>query len=260
VATLGLAGPSWQRDTSPAYRAPAAWVLVLDLSPSMNAADPAPNRYTRARYAMDDLLGAARDVRVGLVVFSDEPYTVAPLTDDVATVRELLPPLAPAIMPSAGDKLTPALQQAASLLDQAAGRSRRVIVLTDGFSDPAGAFAAAEKLRSGGATVDVVGIGSREGAPLSDNGGGFSSDGQGHTRMTRLDVDLLQHLAASGGGRYADLDTLSTLLGELRNRAEAAGHAVKAADVTLERWRDGGVWLLPALLLLAALLWRRGWL
>ncbi|WP_312632366.1 vWA domain-containing protein, partial [Mammaliicoccus sciuri] len=87
-------------------------VVVLDLSPSMAAADLQPDRVTRARYAIDDLLGAARDARVGLVAFSDEPYTVSPLTDDVATVRALSQPLAPGIMPSAGDQLAPALRQA----------------------------------------------------------------------------------------------------------------------------------------------------
>jgi Ca-activated chloride channel homolog len=116
VAALALSGPSWERDRSPAYRSPAAWVFVLDLSPSMAATDLAPNRYTRSRYALDDLLGAARDGRVALVVFSEQAFIVTPLTQDVATVRALLPPLAPDIMPSAGDHLAPALEQASRLL------------------------------------------------------------------------------------------------------------------------------------------------
>ena len=87
LAALALSGPSWQRIQTAAYRSPAAWVFVLDLSPSMSATDVEPNRVTRARYALDDLLGAARDARVALIVFSDEAYVVTPLTQDVATVR-----------------------------------------------------------------------------------------------------------------------------------------------------------------------------
>ena len=260
LAPLALAGPSWQKDVSTGYRAAAAWVLVLDLSPSMAAADLAPNRITRARYAIDDLLGAARDARVGLVAFSDEPYTVAPLTEDVATVRALLPPLAPDIMPSAGDKLAPALRQAQTLLQRAGAKDERVIVLSDGFADPAAAFDAAAQLRSTGAALDVIGIGTRSGAPLSGAGGSFARDAQGQTVLTHLDVDRLQQLAAAGGGDYVDLADLPRLIAALQARPESSRGAVSTQGVEVEHWREAGVWLLPGILLLSALLSRRGWL
>lgn len=243
LAALALAGPSWQRAPSPAYRGNAAWVLVLDLSPSMTATDLPPNRVTRARYALDDLLNAAHDARVGLVVFGDEAYTVTPLTDDVATVRALLPPLAPDIMPTAGDNMAPALERAGSLLEHGGGQSGQVVVLTDGFADPAAAFGAAGKLRSRGVAVSVVGIG----AP------GVSNPGH-------LDVDRLRQLAASGGGRYVDLAGLPGLIGDLQARADHAGMARVKQDIRVAHWLDGGIWLLPFLLLLAAVLARRGWL
>src|SRR3546814_1717947 len=100
-----------------------------------------------------------------------EAYTVTPLTDDVATVRTLLPPLAPDIMPTPGDQLAPALAQAGKLLGTAHARTPHVMVLTDGFNDPSTAFAAAAKLRASGAPVDVVGIGTREGGAGSHDGG-----------------------------------------------------------------------------------------
>jgi Ca-activated chloride channel homolog len=260
LAALALAGPTWERDVTPGYRGAAAWVLVLDLSPSMTATDLSPDRATRARYAVDDLLSAARDARVGLVVFSDEPYAVTPLTDDVATVRSLLPPLSPDIMPSPGDDLAPALGEAGSLLKQGGAKAGRVIVLTDGFADPAAALDAARRLRSGGATVDVVGIGTRAGAPLAGAGGDFVPDAQGRPRMARLDEGLLRRLAESGGGRYVDLARLPALIADLQSLPDRTGGASRAAGVEVSHWRDAGVWLLPALLLLAAALARRGWL
>jgi Ca-activated chloride channel family protein len=260
LAVLALAGPSWQRDEAAAYRAPAAWVLVLDLSPSMASADVAPNRATRARYVLDDLLGAVRDARVALIVFSDEPYTVAPLTQDVATVRSLLPPLAPDIMPSPGDALAPALDRAGELLQRSATRERQVVVLTDGFDDPAAAFAAAARLKSAGASVNVVGIGTRSGAPLRDAGGGFAQDARGDTRLAHLDVDRLRKLAGAGGGRYLDLADVPALASALQSRPDVAERARAVEGVKVSHWRDAGVWLLPGLLLIAALLARRGWL
>lgn len=260
LALLALAGPSWQQAPSLAYRGSSAWMLVLDLSPSMTATDLTPNRVTRARYALDDLLNGAQDARVGLVAFSDEPYTVTPLTDDVATIRAMLPPLAPDIMPSAGDNLAPALEQAGALLKQGGGKNAQIVVLTDGFSDPAAAFAAAKKLQSQDITVSVVGIGTSSGAPLSAAGGGFVQNAKGHLNLARLDTERLQQLASSGGGRYADLAQLPNLIGYLQASADRSSRATENKNIRVAHRLDGGVWLLPLLLLAAALLARRGWL
>jgi Ca-activated chloride channel family protein len=260
LAALALAGPSWQQATSAAYRGNSAWVLVLDLSPSMTATDVTPNRYTRARFALDDLLGAAHDARVGLVVFSDEPYTVTPLTNDVATIRALLPPLKPDIMPSAGNNLAPALQQAGSLIEQGGGKNGQVVVLTDGFADPAAAFEAAQKLKSLGISVNVVGVGTRSGAPLNGAGGGFAHNAQGHMNLARLDVGQLQQLASTGGGHYVDLDGLPSLIGDLQTQPERMSEASEKKGLRVAHWLDGGIWLLPLLLVAAAFLARRGWL
>lgn len=261
LAVLALAGPSWSHDSAPGYRAPAAWVLVLDLSPSMAAADLSPNRFTRARYAIDDLLAAARDARVALVVFGDEAFTVVPLTDDVQTIRALLPPLAPSILPVTGDRLAPALARAGTLLAGTAARNGHVIVLSDGFADPAASLQGAAALRASGASVDVVGIGTAGGAPVPAPTGGFVVGSGGQPQLARLDAPLLQQLATAGGGRYVDLAALPSLIASL----DAAGGPQRAVSpaapkVDVSHWRDGGVWLLPVLLLLAAALARRGWL
>jgi Ca-activated chloride channel family protein len=260
LAALALSGPSWQRAPSVAYRGSDAWVLVLDLSPSMAVADLPPDRATRARYAIDDLLTAAHDARVGLVAFSDEAYTVTPLTDDVATIRALLPPLQPDIMPSAGDNLAPALEQAGQLLTRSGSKHGKIVVLSDGFADPAAAFAAAEKLRARGDTVDVVGIGTATGAPLGKAGGGFTRNAQGQMAMVRLDAGRLKQVAASGGGRYVDLAGLPSLIDALQARPEPGSQAVEKKDIKVQHWLDGGIWLLPLLLVATALLSRRGWL
>ena len=71
------------------------------------------------------------------------------------------------------------------------------------------------QLRSLGVTVNVVGIGTRAGAPLSQAGGGFAEN-QGRISLARLDVAGLQQLAASGAGRYVELDQLPSLIGDLQ--------------------------------------------
>lgn len=261
LAVLALAGPSWLRAPSPAFRGNEAWVLVLDLSPSMMATDLAPNRITRARYGLDDLLNAAHDVRVGLVVFGGEAFTVTPLTDDVATVHTLLPPLAPSILPVAGDALAPALERASQLLTQTGVERGHVVVLSDGFADPAASFDAARAIHSHGVAVDVVGIGTHDGVPLANADGGFARNAQGGIKLMRIDADRLRQLAASGGGRYVDLASLPDLIADLKSSAGQTAQALQTKnDVRVTHWLDGGIWLLPLILLPAAALARRRWL
>jgi Ca-activated chloride channel family protein len=260
LAVVALAGPSWEQEEVPAYRAPAVWMVVLGLSPSMAATDLSPNRYTRARYAINDILDSARDARVGMVVYSDEAYTVSPLTDDVATVRALLPPMAPDIMPSAGDHLAPALLRAGTLLQQSGAKDKQLVLLADEFDDPAAALTAAAKLKAQGVTLNVVGVGTSGGAPIKGSGGQFSLDSKGQPQLARLNTDSLRQVAIAGGGRYVDLDGLSTLTTDLHSQPDRLAGATEEHGVHLSKWLDGGAWLLPGLLLLAAVLARRGWL
>jgi Ca-activated chloride channel family protein len=260
LAVLALAGPAWRRQVTPAYRAPGAWLVALDLSPSMDATDVQPSRVARARIAIQALLSAAHDARVGLVAFAGEAYTVAPLTSDVATVRNLAQPLAPSLMPESGHRLAPALADAGRLLQASPGEDRQIIVLTDGLDDPAQALLAAQQLHRRGIDVSVIGVGTSTGAPQPDGNGGFVRNGSGQVVVSRLDAGLLQRIATAGGGRYATLSSLPQLIAHLqRAGSRRMSSGVAAPRVRLASWLDEGVWLLPPLLLLAALLARRGW-
>lgn len=260
LATLALAGPAWQREEGPAFRSPHDWIVLLDLSPSMAASDVTPDRATRARYVIEDILSAARDARVGLIVFAGDSHAVTPLTSDVETVRALLKPLAPGIMPAAGDLLAPALNETENLLKSVASRDAQVVVLTDGFSDPSAALKAVGRLRAQGATVHVIGIGSANGAPAPDDKGSFARDEQGRAVLAKVPTDLLQHLASAGGGKYTNVSGEHQLIASMQeHRSENNLASEKIGDVELSTWRNEGIWLLPPLLLLAALIARRGW-
>jgi len=261
LAVVALAGPAWTRLESPAFRARSAWVLVLDLSPSMSASDLEPSRVARARYAASDLLSAAHDNRIGLVVFAGESHTVSPLTSDVATVRMLLKPLAPGLMPESGDNLAPALEEAGRLLRAGTAQHGKVIVMSDGFADPAESLRVAQKLRDEGTTVQVIGVGTNSGAPERDSRGDFVRDANGRPQLAHLQTDELRRLATAGGGDYFTVGDVPHLIQSLDSgQSRAIDSTAAAPRMQLESWRNEGVWLLPPLLLLGALLARRGWL
>ena len=260
LAATALAGPSFGHRQGSAYRVASAWVLLLDLSPSMSVADLAPDRITRARYAVADLLTAARDVRVALVVFAGEPHTVTPLTTDVGTVRTLLRPLAPRLMPEAGDALAPALQEAERLLRGAHAFQGQIIVLSDGFDDVEPAALEAQRLHEQGMTVHVVSVGTEAGAPLPDVRGGFQRDERGDILFARVQPAALQAVAAAGGGRLVTLAELPELTATLQQQQARTLDGEQALDSHIAGWRNDGIWLLPPLLLVVALIARRGWL
>lgn len=258
LAVLALAGPAWRQEQAQAFRVPASWVIVLDLAPSMSSTDVSPDRVTRARYAIADLLSAAHDAHVGLVAYAGEPHVVTPLTSDIATVRLLLQPLSPAIMPESGNRLAPALDEAAGLLGQAHGDAQ-IILLADNPGDVEEARVAARRLHAQGITLNVVGVGTEAGAPAREGTGGFVRDSQGGLTMARMQSSVLREIATQGGGIYVPLPQLSSLSQALQQREAMGRKASAESGKHVGHWRNEGVWLLPPLLLLTALLARRGW-
>ena len=76
--------------------------MVLDLSYSMNSEDLAPSRLARARQKMLDLLVQRKEGQTGLIAYAGDAHIVTPLTDDTPTIANLLPALAPDMMPVPG--------------------------------------------------------------------------------------------------------------------------------------------------------------
>ncbi len=261
LASMALAGPAWERMPQPLYKNQAARVIALELSATMLAQDVKPSRYERARYKIADMLKRSGDAQVALIAYAGDAFVVAPLTDDANTVANLVDSLDPTVMPAPGNDTGRAIDLAVKLIHQAGVRDGEIVLLADGAS--ADANAAAVRARSAGIRVSVLGIGSAQGAPIALGDGGFLKDKAGNIVLPKLDGAALAGVANAGGGRYAeyrnDAGDLDAVLGTLAQGGEAAKDAA-GAEVQSERFLDRGPWLLLALLPLAALGFRRGWL
>lgn len=255
LAVAALSGPAWQKVPTPLYVNGAARVVALSLSNDMLAQDLAPDRMTRARFAVRDLLDAAGDARTALVAYAGAAFTVAPLTDDKRTVLNLLRALRPDVMPVPGNDAAAGIRRSVALLQGAHVDGGEIVLVTD--SADAKAVAAARAARARGIRVDVLGIGTTAGAPVPRSDGGFAN-GPGGLRMAHRDDAALRAVARAGGGRYVALQADGGGVAALGAPVAAAGRASHGRHAQL--WRDGGIWLLPALLVLAALAFRRGWL
>jgi Ca-activated chloride channel family protein len=132
LATLALAGPSWEKRPLPVHKNESALVIILDLSPSMLSEDIKPSRLIRARLKIADILRERRDGLTALVVYGGDAHVVAPLTDDTATINNMLTALHPNIMPVPGSNTEAAIGRSLQLLRDAGAPQGDLLLITDG--------------------------------------------------------------------------------------------------------------------------------
>lgn len=246
LAILALAGPSWRQSPQPLWQNRTPLVIALDLSSASLAADLPPSRLAQARAKLATLLRERKDGQVGLMAFAGDAFTVAPLTDDAANVALFLDALQPDVMPVDGQRPAAAIERSVQLLQRAGVTHGQIVLLTD-HADAAAVDAAA-KAAGAGYEISVMGLGTEAGAAYWRRTGDIA--------QTRLDSGSLRRLAASGNGRYvhiADGDADLRALGVL-DPGNAGTTGKGSAGLA---WRDEGYWLLPPLLLVALLAFRR---
>ncbi|MEJ2610402.1 MAG: VWA domain-containing protein [Candidatus Thiodiazotropha sp.] len=262
LGVLALAGPVWQRLPQPVYQAQQYRVIMLDITPSMNATDLPPSRLAHARFEVLDLLHKAEDGQTALIAYGAEPFVVSPLTSDNSTIAAQVPSLESSLLPVQGDKRTDlALRKAGELLEQAGAPDGEIILITDGLDHPAAAQEEAHKLSSKNYLVSVLGVGSDKGAPVPIANGGFLKDSSGAILMSPLQSDGLKILAKAGHGRYVTADLSDRDIEALvPSNVTPLKNAVTQQNNQADQWREQGPWLLLVLLPLAAFAFRRGWI
>lgn len=258
LAVVALAGPSWERLPQPLLQRNDALVIVLDLSLSMTADDTKPSRLQRARFKIQDILAQRREGFTGLVAFAGSAHVVAPLTDDNATIANLVPALAPAMMPVPGSDPAAGVTQAIDLLRSAGQPNGRILLIGDDLRDNDVDRIAAQLDRRW--ELSLLGVGSEQGAPLPLPTGGFLK-ANGEIVVARLPVENFERLAQRSGGRFATLSAddrdLQLLLPDSPFDTNWRDNERQGL---FDQWRDRGLQLTLLLLPLAALLFRRGWL
>lgn len=259
LAVIALVGPSWQRFEQPSIKRSDPLVVLLELTPAMLASDAPPTRLEQAKRKLLDLLERRQDVQTAVVVFAGSAHTVVPLSDDLATTRNLLDALHPALMPEPGQRADLAVARGLALLEQT-GLGRGRLLLIGSSLDQHERNAISTLLQGRGERLLILGVGTEQGAPIAGENGSFLKDAQGAILIPRLDNAGLQRLAGELGGRYQQARLSDDDLVAL-GLFDQAGTLQHDDEITrLEAWLDQGHWLLLPLLLLAALAGRRGWL
>ena len=260
AVSLALAGPTWQRNELPTFKPHTPVVMVLSLAQSMNATDMSPDRLTRAEHKVRDVIERNKGGDKALVVYSDRPFVAAPLTSDAQVIGDMLPELSTSLMPVLGNRLDLAIDQATALLTQADVRHGQILVMADDAGDRQElSVAAAERAADAGYQVNVLGVGTEQGAALQSYSGRAVTDKDGKGFITRLESDTLTEVALVGGGQFAALSPDDSDLDQVLTESSDTGllSSSRQENMRADAWNDMGYWLVFVPLLLAPLAFRK---
>lgn len=261
IATIALAGPSWEKKEQPVFQQGNALVIILDLSLSMNAKDIKPSRLERAKLKLIDILKQKKEGQTALIAFAGDAHTVSPLTIDNKTIMSLLPALDSAIMPLSGTHLIDALSTAKELFKNAGFAQGDILLITDGI-DPSQQNKLEKNittLRKQGYHFSIIGVGSQTGSPIPlPQKGGFVKDQSGQIVLSKLSPEPLKTLVKLGNGNYHKLSLDdSDFKAIIEHNLRIDKQAIEQND-HLEQWVDAGAYLTLVLIPFALLGFRKG--
>lgn len=215
---IAAAGPRMGGSTVELKKEGIAIVITIDISSSMLAEDFAPSN--RLEVAKRDAVGFVRGReadRIGLVAFAGEALTQVPVTLDYPVVEQAVMDLKIGSLED-GTAIGSGLATAVNRLRRAPGKSKVVLLLTDGENnrgliDPRTAAASAAAF---GIRVYTIGVGTIGEAPIPTGRGlgGFRYE----LLPVRLDEPLLREIASRTGGRYfraTDSEALSRIFRQI---------------------------------------------
>jgi Ca-activated chloride channel family protein len=263
---VGLARPQRLHERTEVTANGIDIVLGLDVSGSMQALDfevnkKRVNRIQVVKRVVAKFIEERPDDRIGLVAFAGSPYLVSPITLDHGWLEQNLERVNVAATDD-GTAIGTAIAASVNHLRATSGKSRVVILLTDGVNNSGKIppLAAAEAARALGVKIYTIGVGVRGKAPIPVR------DQAGHVQIVMADVDVdertLAAIAELTGGKFyraTDTDSLQKIYEEIGRFEKTAQSVQKFSSVEeLYRWA-----LIPALALLGLgflvqhTLWRR---
>ncbi|GAA4832037.1 VWA domain-containing protein [Algivirga pacifica] len=174
-------------------------ILVMDISQTMKIEDFTPNRLEAAKEVAKGFIKGRSYDRIGLVIFSGEAVSYAPLTVDYSLLEELVGDIHFEMIEKGGTAIGEALGVALNRMKESESKSKVVVLLSDGDNN-AGSIdptTAAELCHDEGVKIYSIGVGKEGKVP-------YGRDIFGMPRYVeqRLDETTLRTVAQIGQGQY----------------------------------------------------------
>lgn len=174
-------------------------MIALDISQSMQIEDFTPNRLEAAKkVALDFIKGRVQD-RIGLVVFSGDAFSLAPLTTDYDLLRSYINEINFEMIENRGTAIGSAMAVVTNRMRESESKSKVCILLSDGDNtagniDP---ITAVELASAYGIKVYTIVVGKEGLVP-------YGKDFFGRPNMIENTVDetTMRKMADIGGGQF----------------------------------------------------------
>ena len=217
-----MAGPQFGTKLEKQKRQGVELVIAVDVSNSMLSQDLKPDRMSRAKRVLNHLIDNLQNDKVALMIFAGDAYVQMPLTTDVSSAKMFLSNINPGMVPVQGTAIGMAIKRSMQLFsstDTNVGKS--IIIITDGENHEDDAVKMAQEALKNGITVNVLGVGTPEGAPIPIAGTqSFRKDKDGNVVVTKLNETMCAEIATAGGGMYVRVDNSSSAVRALSSELD----------------------------------------
>jgi len=199
LLVVALARPQKTNEKVEQYTEGIDIMLVMDISESMDLQDFTPNRLEAAKKTAIDFIEGRFGDRIGMVIFSGEAYSLAPLTTDYSLLTDLIKDITFNMMDAKGTAIGSALAAGTNRMRETDSKSKVMILLSDGESnagnvDPifAAQLAAALDIK-----IYTIAVGKDGMVPY-----GVDFFGRPQMIESYLDETTLREIAKIGGGEF----------------------------------------------------------
>lgn len=216
-------------------------VMCMDISGSMTEKDFQPNRLEASKEVATDFVKQRKGDRIGVVIFTNQSFTLCPITTDHNTVLAQINNINSGYLEEQGTAIGSGLATSVDRLRESKLKSKIIILLTDGV-DFGGAIPpdiAKEMAKAYNIKVYTIGVGSEKEMDVQ-----VQSELGTTTQRKKMDFNegLLKEIASETGGQYfhaSDKQNLEKVY-ESINQLEKS----KVQITTYSRFTDEYFWFL----------------
>lgn len=258
-AVLALSGPWVKSVDIPAEKSQQGVVIVLDLSLSMLSDDLTPNRISRVKYKLTDLLKQYPQYATGMVVYAGTAHTISPISEDNQTLLGLLPTLNPVMMPKFGSKPLLGFKLAQKLFDGAQITNRHIVWITDDI-EQSQIQPITTWLKNHNDSVTVMTVGTTKGGVVQLPNHGLLKDKNEKLIMPKVPFKRFAELEKNTHIKWVELkpedSSVKNLLPPVMANTDKLSQSKRPKEVNHPL--DIGAYFLFLLLPIVALVFRRG--